>query len=233
MPFSGWPDLDPAFAGNLQALIAAGPGITPFSGYRTIQRQTELWNAALKKYGSPAAARKWVAPPGSSQHNKRMAVDLKYADDAARQFAHANAAKYGLTFPMGHEPWHIEPIGARSGGDSKNTMSITANGAKAVINPTLLSGQPLADMEPKITSSGAQADITPVPIKEWGPNGPVITIKTEDKDKKRPLGKASEALAAAAEEMAKGKDASWAWVQEAMRPRPAGGPPYWVGRPIW
>ena len=108
MPFSGFQDLDPAFAASLQQLIAANNGITPFSGFRSIERQRQLWEASDK-------SGRMVARPGRSQHNFGRAVDLRYADDAARQFAHANAAKYGLSFPMSYEPWHVEPIGARSG----------------------------------------------------------------------------------------------------------------------
>jgi hypothetical protein len=111
MPFSGFGDLDPRFAQSLQGLIAAqgGGGISPFSGFRSIERQRQLWEASDK-------SGHMVARPGHSQHNFGRAVDLRFADDAARSFAHANAAKYGLNFPMSYEPWHIEPIGARSSG---------------------------------------------------------------------------------------------------------------------
>lgn len=88
------------------------------SGYRSYEKQKRLWEQALKKYGSPEKARKWVAPPGGSFHNKGLAVDLnsngqflgKEANSKATEWAHANAKKYGLHFRMGHEPWHIEPI---------------------------------------------------------------------------------------------------------------------------
>jgi len=109
MPFSGFQDLEPRFAQSLQDLIAAQPGITPFSGFRSIERQRQLWEASDK-------SGHMVARPGHSQHNFGRAVDLRFSDDAAREFAHANAANFGLNFPMSYEPWHVEPIGARSGG---------------------------------------------------------------------------------------------------------------------
>lgn len=115
MPFSGFQDLDPRFAAALQQMIAANRSISPFSGYRSPERQAELFQAAVQKYGSEEAARAHVAPPGHSFHNKRLAADLAYADEAARQWAHANAGKYNLLFPLTHEPWHIELAGARSG----------------------------------------------------------------------------------------------------------------------
>ena len=99
----------------LQAAKSAGIDLKIGSGYRSVERQKELWAAALKKYGSPAAARKWVAPPGKSNHNGGRAADLWVNGKAisrnskAGKWAHENAAKYGLYFRMGHEPWHIEP----------------------------------------------------------------------------------------------------------------------------
>lgn len=135
--FSG---MTPAFSSSLQQMIASAPPdianeLRIMSGYRSVQRQAELWNAALKKYGSAAAARKWVAPPGKSGHNHGHAADLRYASKKARKWAHANAAKFGLAFPLGNEPWHIELASARSGGGGggfkvpKATMASAEGGA--------------------------------------------------------------------------------------------------------
>ena len=116
MPFSGFQDLSPGFAQSLQAMFAAHPGLFVNSGYRTPEHQAELFRRAVAKYGSEAAARHWVAPPGHSMHNMRMAADLGFADPAAAAWAHQHAGDYGLRFRMGHEPWHIEPINASVGG---------------------------------------------------------------------------------------------------------------------
>ncbi|WP_421611428.1 D-alanyl-D-alanine carboxypeptidase family protein [Agrobacterium tumefaciens] len=107
------------FQKNLAAMIASMPkelqgSVTVNSGFRSVERQQQLWLEALKKYGSPEAARKWVAPPGNSQHNKGNAADLGYGSDAARKWVHANASNFGLSFPMSHEPWHVEDSSARS-----------------------------------------------------------------------------------------------------------------------
>lgn len=118
---TGRPDplagLDDDFEVRLRQMIAdaasSGLEIGITSGLRSTERQAELWAEALKKYGSPEEARKWVAPPGSSQHEKGTAADLSFGSEAARQFAHDNAGVYGLTFPLGNEPWHIEPASAR------------------------------------------------------------------------------------------------------------------------
>jgi hypothetical protein len=112
--------MQPEFNTALEQMFASAPPeirsqLQVMSGYRSPERQAELWAAALEKYGSPEAARQWVAPPGNSQHNHGNAADLRYLDPAAREWAHANAAAYGLAFPLGHEPWHIELATARGG----------------------------------------------------------------------------------------------------------------------
>lgn len=85
------------------------------SGYRSEERQAEIYNEALKKYGSEAEARKWAAPPGKSNHNHGDAADLGFQSEDVRKWVHANAGKYGLKFPLGHEPWHVEAQETRGG----------------------------------------------------------------------------------------------------------------------
>lgn len=122
-------NLNPVMVDRLAALTAAaqeaGHDIRIVSGHRDAARQAVLWENALQKYGSAEEARKYVAPPGGSSHQSGEAVDLQYGDrgaglggkrTAAVEWAHANAAKFGLTFPLGHEDWHIEPVEARQGG---------------------------------------------------------------------------------------------------------------------
>lgn len=118
-------DMEPAMQERLAALLQAAPpnirrdlGIS--SGARSVARQAELWKAAVKKYGSEQAARKWVAPPGHSNHNHGKAADLSYkgerldmAPNSVKRWLHDNAGQYGLHFPLGHEVWHIELAGTR------------------------------------------------------------------------------------------------------------------------
>jgi LAS superfamily LD-carboxypeptidase LdcB len=103
--------------------------VTISSGFRTPERQAQLYADAVKKYGSPEAARKWVAPPGRSQHGFGNAADLSFQSDAARQWMHENAAKYGLAFPLGNEAWHVEAAGARAGGQPVNYALGVGGGA--------------------------------------------------------------------------------------------------------
>ena len=97
--------------------VLGADAITIFSGYRDAETQQGLWDDALAKYGSTDAARQWVAPSDglscSSQHCQGLAADLAFSSPAVQAWAHANADRFGLTFPMPWESWHIEPAGSR------------------------------------------------------------------------------------------------------------------------
>jgi hypothetical protein len=114
-------NIDPAFNSALASLFMAAPedirsGLRIGSGYRSNERQQQLWDAAVAKYGDPEVADNWVARPGASNHNHGQAVDLKYLAPAAQEWVHANAGNFGLNFPMSHEPWHVEMDGAKPHG---------------------------------------------------------------------------------------------------------------------
>ncbi len=113
--FSG---MNPKFSSALARMFAEAPpeiqqSLRIGSGYRSNDRQAQLWQAALAKYGDEATARRWVAPPGRSLHNHGYAADLKYLSPVAQDWAHKNAPKYGLAFPLSNEAWHVELAGAR------------------------------------------------------------------------------------------------------------------------
>ncbi len=119
--------LQEGFGNKVAALLqAAPPGIREklgvYSAYRDEGHQNELWQAALKKYGSAEEARKWVAPPGNSEHNKGDAADLGYGGQSLKDappevvnWLHQNAAAFGLKFPLANENWHIEDSSTRQG----------------------------------------------------------------------------------------------------------------------
>lgn len=81
-------------------------------GHRSVEDQTRLWNNAVVKYGSPVRARKWVAPPGKSRHNKGYALDITMYKDgkkiSQREFDKI-VGQAGFYRPMSWEGWHIEP----------------------------------------------------------------------------------------------------------------------------
>ena len=113
-PLDGKGITSAAFNSAVNKLIAAAGGKVKIkSGTRSPQRQAQLWADALKKYGSPEKARKWVAPPGHSKHELGLAADLAYADAATKTWVHQNAARFGLVFPLSNEDWHIELKGTR------------------------------------------------------------------------------------------------------------------------
>lgn len=84
---------------RLHAAMPAGMSFKVVSGFRTWREQ-----AALHRAKPRLAAR-----PGRSKHQLGLAADLTYSSPQTRRWVHRNAKQYGLRFPMGYEPWHIEP----------------------------------------------------------------------------------------------------------------------------
>lgn len=121
-----------------KAADAAGQHVCILSAYRGIASQTILWNAALQKYGSIAEARKHVAPPGNSMHNKGLAADLCFPGDTASNWVHQNIKTFNLYFRLGYEPWHVEPSTAisGSGGTGPGTSTLTPGVAAAAPTAT-------------------------------------------------------------------------------------------------
>ena len=138
--------MTPEFNTALETMFASAPPeirdqLQVYSGYRSPERQAELWEAALERYGSEAEARRWVAPPGRSQHNMGNAADLRYLDPAAMDWAHQNAAQFGLAFPLSNENWHIELATARGGqpagtpaGNTRPAAGMPATNMQAPMN---------------------------------------------------------------------------------------------------
>lgn len=104
--------LDPRLSRATDRLIDAGGGrITFVSGYRSPAEQQTLWDAAIAKYGDPEIADNWVAPPGSSMHERGLAVDLGGdLELAARLVARLHLPMWR---PLANEPWHFELSGSR------------------------------------------------------------------------------------------------------------------------
>lgn len=143
--------IDPVFEARLMALIKASGGKVQIgNSYRSTARQQQLFDAAVKKYGSETAARKWVAKPGHSKHQEGVAADLK--GDLA--WAHQNAAAFGLVFPLSHESWHVEMAGARSGKDAHASTTAPAGGGEAPGNPDALNDLVAPDLhDPKVQTA--------------------------------------------------------------------------------
>lgn len=96
---------------------ALGIRFTIVSGFRTRAQQAALYAA------KPGLA----APPGHSMHERGLALDLSpQLGNTSR--GNPVAHRYGLTYPMSYEPWHIQWL--RAGG-------IIADGVVAALAPLL------------------------------------------------------------------------------------------------
>lgn len=94
------------------AATDAGITIVVDSGWRSQAYQEQLLRQAISRYGSEAAAARWVATPSTSAHVSGGAVDIGPA--AAMAWLSRHGARYGLCQIYGNEPWHYElrPTGA-------------------------------------------------------------------------------------------------------------------------
>ncbi|MBM3271488.1 MAG: D-alanyl-D-alanine carboxypeptidase family protein, partial [Candidatus Sericytochromatia bacterium] len=96
-----------AFVKMAQAASRDGITLRINSAWRSDEHQARLYAEAIKKYGSEQAARKWVAPPGKSNHRTGKALDI-HTSDAIYAWLKSNAPRFGFRQPMSWEPWHWE-----------------------------------------------------------------------------------------------------------------------------
>src|SRR5215471_14162749 len=103
--------VNPQLASAVQAMInLSGGRIWVNSGFRDHALQAQLYAQAVRQHGA-AQAGNWVAPPGHSNHERGLAVDL----GGDMSLAHQLAPRVGLWFPMSWEPWHVEMPSTRQG----------------------------------------------------------------------------------------------------------------------
>jgi hypothetical protein len=103
---------------------AQGLGLYVVSAFRSVAKQQQLWNDALRKYKDPEIADNWVARPGTSNHGPKVdgygvAVDFGLPGvkavsgqwpDVKKRAVDGICARHGLRSPMAWEDWHFEPI---------------------------------------------------------------------------------------------------------------------------
>ena len=97
----------------IEAARADGVDLRVTSGWRSRDHQQRLYEQAVAKYGSPAAARRWVLPPGESAHVRGEAVDVGPAEGAA--WLERHGVRWGLCRRYANEPWHFERLAAAKG----------------------------------------------------------------------------------------------------------------------
>lgn len=127
----------------LQAMLddAREEGLSPLicSSYRTVARQRELYEAKVEEYQlsgysqaeAETEAAQWVAPPGTSEHETGLAVDIvaetnqhldsTQEETAEQQWLMEHCWEYGfiLRYPsdkshitgISYEPWHYRYVG--------------------------------------------------------------------------------------------------------------------------
>ena len=112
---------------QLQAMAqGTGRSIHVQSGFRSRSEQQVLYNRYLNGTGNLAA------PPGSSNHESGMAADIT----PGREVFGGVAGKYGLSFPIPSESWHVEAGGGGSAPASGGSGVGTGSGTSAPSGPT-------------------------------------------------------------------------------------------------
>ncbi len=99
--------LHPILERAVDDLVRAARGaVHVVSGRRSSQRQSMLWADALARYGNAEVADDWVARPGTSMHEKGLAVDLGGDVELAADIVE----RLGLPLhrPLENEPWHFQ-----------------------------------------------------------------------------------------------------------------------------
>lgn len=124
----------PRYREMYEAALKDGCKLTPYSGYRSAERQKINYEnkvALYKNQGNSQAeaerlAAEWILPPGASEHNMGVAMDIVCTDESFDQtkefkWLSENAAEYGfiLRYPkdktditkVAYEPWHWRYVG--------------------------------------------------------------------------------------------------------------------------
>ncbi|MCS6943080.1 MAG: M15 family metallopeptidase [Geminocystis sp.] len=118
-----------------------GVELVLISGFRGVEVQGELFNRQIQRKGGMAAAARWSAPPGYSEHHTGYALDigdgkrpewnlkLDFAKSEAHRWLTEKARGYGFeqSFPannpqgVGFEPWHWRFVGSE---DARRVFAI-------------------------------------------------------------------------------------------------------------
>ncbi len=107
------PRLHRAVIRAVAAAAADGVDLSVTSGWRSAEHQQELFDAAVRKYGSRREASHWVLPPGQSAHVRGEAVDV--GPQAGATWLQDNGVRFGLCRRYDNEYWHFELLAATPG----------------------------------------------------------------------------------------------------------------------
>lgn len=135
----------PFYKEMYEAALKDGCKLTPYSGYRSYERQKNNYERKVNSYMAEGNSREtaevlaaeWILPPGTSEHNMGVAMDIvstKESFENSKEFKwlSENAAEYGfiLRYPkdktditkVAYEPWHWRYVGR------ENALKIKASG---------------------------------------------------------------------------------------------------------
>ncbi|QYC40299.1 VanY-carboxypeptidase [Nonomuraea coxensis DSM 45129] len=93
-------------AARTEALWRHGQLIGLTSGYRDPVVQQRMFDEEVRRSGSVASARMFVAPPAESNHVKGIALDVR--PHAGARWLEAHGARYDLYRIYDNEWWHFE-----------------------------------------------------------------------------------------------------------------------------
>lgn len=108
------PELQRRFEAAQRLAASEGVTLTLTSGWRSAAEQQALVDDAVRRYGSPAEAKRWVLPPESSAHVRGTAIDVGPTEGAL--WLGERAFELGLCRTYANEVWHFEllPDGAET-----------------------------------------------------------------------------------------------------------------------
>jgi LAS superfamily LD-carboxypeptidase LdcB len=124
------------------------------SGFRSNEKQKQLWDAKMAQTGDPAATRKLVAEPmpplgsgAGSPHMKGMAIDINSkGTEGLNTLAGPRTAStgwlesFGLVRPVANEDWHIQMSGTTPVGDGKLVPNKSGAATDVSSGKTITSG---------------------------------------------------------------------------------------------
>lgn len=131
MDLPGGEKVDERIYEPLMELLADADDLGPVvvSGYRTPEKQQDLYNKKIKEYQKQGyseseaveLALQWVAEPGTSEHQLGLAVDINGATYDIYLWLQENSYKYGFIFRypgnkshitnVAEEVWHYRYVG--------------------------------------------------------------------------------------------------------------------------
>ena len=160
--------LDDNFASKMAAAIqaaekATGTKVRITEGYRDPHVQAQYYSDYIGKpitydgktyQPNPAKLGRLAAPPGRSNHQKGMAIDM--ADSPAREWIRAHASEFGLRHLGGKDMPHFEMAGASA--ISSTTSSSFSVGGEGATPSTGGGGE---------TTAGAQTSMVPAALQPF------------------------------------------------------------------